>query len=389
MTTLSPRELGGVAKRRGGLVKHRFPLRARVLRGCAMALAATSLAGGLVVNGGGAGVSLASVPTAPSMVTATRGIRSAILSWHPPTADHGSPITAYIVTRYYHGVAQQKTYASTKLTTVVPGLAIGRPFTFRVAAKNGFGVGPESPASNETSPAGPIRPNTPPPAGGYFKTSPPGAVLPTGTTCAGRVHYSPWEPRKDNRTDNRRTPTWPAKVRNHPDFNSTFNAKFRPRITGDFTGTTDEIIQWASCKWGISDDIIRAEAVDESEWHMNVESDYEHRSAGHCAAGDTRDPCPTSFGILQIKWYYNPDPNRVTGSYPMSKNMTAFSLDYTLAWLRGCYEGWEYFGTKTRGDLLGCMGAWYSGGWHDSGANEYISRVRGFYATKPWRHWAS
>ena len=41
--------------------------------------------------------------------------------------------------------------------------------------------------------------------------------------------------------------------------------------------------------------------------------------------------------------------------------MTAFSLDYTLASLRGCYEGWEYFGSKSRGDLMGCLGAWYSG----------------------------
>ena len=72
--------------------------------------------------------------------------------------------------------------------------------------------------------------------------------------CAERVHYSPWEPRPENFTANRRTPTWPVSVRTHPDFNSTYQAKFRPRINGDFTGTTDEIIQWASCKWGISDE---------------------------------------------------------------------------------------------------------------------------------------
>ena len=29
-------------------------------------------------------------------------------------------------------------------------------------------------------------------------------------------------------------------------------------VTGIFTGTTDDIIQWASCKWGIDEDIIRA-----------------------------------------------------------------------------------------------------------------------------------
>jgi hypothetical protein len=34
------------------------------------------------------------------------------------------------------------------------------------------------------------------------------------------------------------------------------------------------------------------------------------------------------------------------------------------------------------------MGAWYSGDWHDSGANAYIERVQHFYNTKPWRNWA-
>ena len=52
--------------------------------------------------------------------------------------------------------------------------------------------------------------------------------------------------------------------------------------------------------------MVRAQAVDESHWHMNTESDKEPRSDGHCAPGDTRDPCPTSFGILQIKWYFHP-----------------------------------------------------------------------------------
>ena len=106
---------------------------------------------------------------------------------------------------------------------------------------------------------------------------------------------------------------------------------------------------------------------------MSVESDDEPRSNGHCTKGDHRNPCPTSFGILQIKWYYNPDSNPTNNSYPMSKNITAFSLDYTAAMLRGCYEGWQYFGSKARGDLLGCMGGWYSGSWHDGAANSYIA----------------
>ena len=125
-----------------------------------------------------------------------------------------------------------------------------------------------------------------------------------------------------------------------------------------------------SVQVGLSDEVVRAEAIDETDWHMNNESDYEPRSAGHCALGDNRDPCPTSFGILQIKWYYNPDTNRANSSYPWSKNMTAFSLDYTLAWLRGCYEGWQYFGAESRGDLWGCLGV---RGTREAGATAALS----------------
>ena len=31
-----------------------------------------------------------------------------------------------------------------------------------------------------------------------------------------------------------------------------------PRVDGQFEGTTDEIFQWAACKWGLPDDLLRA-----------------------------------------------------------------------------------------------------------------------------------
>ena len=57
--------------------------------------------------------------------------------------------------------------------------------------------------------------------------------------CAARVQHRQ-EIRPMNRPFNRagaqlRTRAWP----------------FR-RVTGNFTGTTDEIIQWAACKWGFN-----------------------------------------------------------------------------------------------------------------------------------------
>jgi hypothetical protein len=322
-------------------------------------------------------------------VTATRGVRSASVSWLPPASANGAPITGYIVTPYLAGQPQKAHgYASSARHATLTGLMVGRSYRFIVAARNAQGIGPGSQPSAVVNPTGTLRPRQPPASGGYFSTLAPGAKLLSESSCAARVRYSNWEPRPQNYAQNHRTPKRSLVVRKHPDFNATWNAKFRPRISGNFTGTTDEIIQWAACKWGLSDEMLRAEAVDESEWRMNVESDFERRANGHCTLGDHRDPCPTSFGILQIKWYYNPDANPKNNSYPMSKNMTAFSLDYTAAMLRGCYEGWQYFGNKSRGDLWGCMGAWYSGSWHDSGANSYIARVKHYFDTKPWRGWS-
>ena len=43
-----------------------------------------------------------------------------------------------------------------------------------------------------------------------------------------------------------------------------------PRVTGNFTGTTDEILQWAACKWGIDEDLVRAQVAIESWWDQRL-----------------------------------------------------------------------------------------------------------------------
>ena len=44
-----------------------------------------------------------------------------------------------------------------------------------------------------------------------------------------------------------------------------------------WVGTTDEIFQWAACKWGVPDDLLRAVAVRESTWHQ-----YDAYPSGRC-----------------------------------------------------------------------------------------------------------
>ncbi len=217
-----------------------------------------------------------------------------------------------------------------------------------------------------------------PPAAGYFSTLSAGSELPSGATCAAWVRRSSWEPRPENATANATVPA-SLSLPDWPGYADAANTTLKPRIDGNFTGTTDELIQWASCKWGFDEDLTRAQAVVESSWRQDALGDWESDQK-LCAPG-WEATCPTSFGILQIKHYYHP------GTYPHSLRSTAFNLDYSLALRRACYEGWAYYGTQSRGDLWGCVGAHWSGNWSDPGSNAYATRVQEALTKKAWLSW--
>ena len=77
---------------------------------------------------------------------------------------------------------------------------------------------------------------------------------------------------------------------------------------------------------------------------------------------------------------------------PLSQKSTAFNLDFYGAVLRHYYEGctsWMnsqpgHVGTYAAGDIWGSIGAWYSGNWHDSGAESYISQVKTELGARRW-----
>src|SRR5689334_17711041 len=135
----------------------------------------------------------------------------------------------------------------------------------------------------------------------------------------------------------------PPRRRNHMDVNSTCSELI-----------VSEIFQYEACKWGWSDDLLRAEAVTESNWHQSEVGDLSNSKG--------------SYGILQVKVDYWPNvQNRcktcVGTSWPDSQNSTNFDVDLFTAGMRACYEGWEYYGTQTKGDIYGCIGSWYSGSY--------------------------
>jgi hypothetical protein len=224
------------------------------------------------------------------------------------------------------------------------------------------------------------------------RTIPPGSPLPSEATCAARVHRSSWEPRPDNTAANHRVPTaaqlagiglWGSSIGLDPRADG-----LRKQMTGDFTGTTDEILQWVACKWGFNPNIVRAQAVVESYWHQSQKGDWTTDSS-YCPPGTWNGSgCYQSYGILQIKWYY------FQGAWPMSRDDTAFNAEYVYGMLRACYEGWTTYllqGTPlpgykpyAAGDLWGCLGRWYSGWWYTSGAVSYINKVKAALSQQTW-----
>ncbi len=218
---------------------------------------------------------------------------------------------------------------------------------------------------------------TPPAASsiaGGFRTLPPGSILPSDSECAARVHRSPWEPRPDNETANH-TNVYAQGDRLTGSYLAQYG--YQSRVTGNFTGTTDEIIQWAACKWGFDEDTVRAQAVQESNWHQSL--------LGDCnATTQSQTGGCSSVGILQVKGADIPPTH--PGTWPYAYQSTAFNIDYTLAVRRACFEGKEtWLGSGYHaGDIWGCIGRWFSGRWYDQGAVSYISSVKAILASKAW-----
>jgi hypothetical protein len=193
----------------------------------------------------------------------------------------------------------------------------------------------------------------------------PGAALPSDEECARRVQRDPWEPEPENMIANYTRPTGapPFRMRTWgtPEADG---ARYRGRVDGAFTGTTDEIIQWASCKWGFPTDLNRAQAAVESNWVQSLVGDG-----------------GLSYGLYQMK-------HVVWGGYPDSARSTAYNADWAMGLRRACYDGVAWY-SQLRGNLEACVGVHFSGNPDESTWRDYTNRVDEYERTKPWLDWFS
>lgn len=239
------------------------------------------------------------------------------------------------------------------------------------AGASGYrGPGAPTPAPASPAPSNPVKPRAVNKAPGFLP-------LRDDQAAASVTRDPNFEPRPSNFTANHRVPTAAElnTFRSSTGSGSRLQA-YADRVTGQFTGTTDEIIQWAAWKWGIDEDIMRAVAVSESSWNQATEYDY-------------HNGVPYSFGLMQIKRPTGQQYQGWEGTFPLSRASTAFNVDFFGAFLRSGVNGHQTW-MRSRwpnmdaADVWGWAGAWYSGSWYDQGAVNYTNSLKKHVATRRW-----
>jgi hypothetical protein len=223
----------------------------------------------------------------------------------------------------------------------------------------------------------------------FFGTLPPGATLPSSAQCAAwvRAQPSPHESKGVNQPYNQRTGAHlPAGflANDAP----AADQKIVPRVNGNFTGSTREILRWVACKWGINQTIVFAQAAVESWWRQTTKGDFGSDTSA-CPPGhrtlNSQGQCAQSWGILQNRYPFE------KGAFPAAIRSTAMNADTAYAIWRTCFDGYETWLNTVpepqryvKGDAWGCVGRWFSGRWHDTGAQQYIAKVRQYRKEKIW-----
>ncbi len=112
---------------------------------------ATNAVGTSNPSGTSGAVTPATVPGAPTSVSATAGNAQAVVSWSAPVSDGGAVISAYMVTASPGGETCE--WSSGALSCTVTGLTNGTAYTFTVTATNSVGSSSASTASAAVTPA--------------------------------------------------------------------------------------------------------------------------------------------------------------------------------------------------------------------------------------------
>jgi hypothetical protein len=104
----------------------------------------------------------ATAPGAPTGVSASAGLGQATVNWTAPVNNGGASITSYRITPYIGATAQTPvTVSASASSKTITGLTADSAYTFKVAAINSVGTGPDSAASNSVTPTAATAPEAP------------------------------------------------------------------------------------------------------------------------------------------------------------------------------------------------------------------------------------
>ena len=159
--------------------------------------------------------------------------------------------------------------------------------------------------------------------------------------------------------------------------------------------STDDLIQWSAHKWGIPENWLRAEYVQESYWNQFQLGDEGTVSRSWYDRYPPQARVPhrlevyRSMGITQVQW--TPDASVGPGSEPLRWESTAFNLDYQAAMVRFYYDNPS--GARSAwGDAtyVPCqpwrsIGGWFRPyPWGNADQAGYIKKVRSHLADRTW-----
>ncbi|HLH77650.1 MAG TPA: hypothetical protein VKV28_12680 [Candidatus Binataceae bacterium] len=140
---------------------------------------------------------------------------------------------------------------------------------------------------------------------GHYTTLPPLAALPSESSCATAVNQSPlpenapWN--QDDGTGYNSNQPPAGGVPSYFYSNATLGGQFPPadfaKVDGAYAGSTDDIARVYACKWGIDEDVVRAQAWVETRWHQDCPA--AHGGSGCAEVGDLDNP-PGDPGVVGL-----------------------------------------------------------------------------------------
>jgi hypothetical protein len=159
--------------------------------------------------------------------------------------------------------------------------------------------------------------------------------------------------------------------------------------------STDDLIQWSAHKWGIPENWLRAEYVQESYWNQfqlgdggTVSRVWYHLYPFQARVAHTSEVYK-SLGITQVQWW--PNGSVGVGSEPLRWESTAFNLDYQAATVRLYYDNPSGARSAWGDPTYAPCEAWKSiGGWFrpypwgNADQSGYIKKVRSLLADHQW-----